>query len=403
MPNFSVPQIALYPSSTPKALYTQPTEDHLILHLGAVELLIETITGEDPFLDSDDALVKTGPFPQIPDLVTRSTNQTAAQHVLGQLVERVTELATFQHRVHTYCVLLSSGGTHARLIRWDRAGLILTRSFALSTHSSHLCTFFARYFNSTPELRGYDTTAQRATKEERKLLKNALVHALLNGPVSRSGPVDALGLANAPLSERIAKAQSLLPRYFDPACVFNVTSSNAPFILSVPHVRPRTRGSRETAGWWSLLLTTKQMIFMKETWRYDPLDELRERDLRNHLDEPQAARELAALYRPPLGLPEGLMAMQSMFAMDVYEDYLMVQHRRAQRVQSIPHNAWVRFRPHRWNTDPKKMAHAPLRVLLQETYRPLEHITGTYDLFAGTTEVVNGVCLVRVSRRGGAD
>ncbi|KAI0281640.1 hypothetical protein BGY98DRAFT_907096, partial [Russula aff. rugulosa BPL654] len=74
---------------------------------------------------------------------------------LGQITAHATSILSAQYRTHTYMVLVV--GDHARLIRWDRGGAVVTKKFKWY-EEPFLYDFFMRYDTADPETRGRDST-----------------------------------------------------------------------------------------------------------------------------------------------------------------------------------------------------------------------------------------------------
>ncbi|GBE89665.1 hypothetical protein SCP_1603290 [Sparassis crispa] len=77
-----------------------------------------------------------------------------------------------QHRSFYFSVALS--GSRARLIRWDRAGMIVSESVDLHHDAQPICEFLWRYAHASQSQRGHDPTVQPATKEEEKLFRESI-------------------------------------------------------------------------------------------------------------------------------------------------------------------------------------------------------------------------------------
>ncbi|THU98085.1 hypothetical protein K435DRAFT_721142 [Dendrothele bispora CBS 962.96] len=75
----------------------------------------------------------------------------------------------FQHRNHFFTVFIR--GVTARLIRWDRAGAIVTEEFDYG-QEPYLADFYWRFTHATAKARGHDTTVRRLseTGEDRDLV-----------------------------------------------------------------------------------------------------------------------------------------------------------------------------------------------------------------------------------------
>ncbi|THU98063.1 hypothetical protein K435DRAFT_753266 [Dendrothele bispora CBS 962.96] len=85
----------------------------------------------------------------------KTTNST---NIRGQLAAYAVAPLMFQHRNHFFTVFIR--GSTARLIRWDRAGAIVTEEFNYG-QESYLADFYWRFTHATAKARGHDTTVRR--------------------------------------------------------------------------------------------------------------------------------------------------------------------------------------------------------------------------------------------------
>jgi hypothetical protein len=93
---------------------------------------------------------------------TDSVYSPASPDNLGQITAYATAILSSQYRTHTFSVLIM--GDYARLIRWDRGGIVFTSSIPF-LESRHLLDFFILYNEADREVRGHDPTVKPATKE----------------------------------------------------------------------------------------------------------------------------------------------------------------------------------------------------------------------------------------------
>lgn len=82
----------------------------------------------------------------------------------AQLIKYVAELFRRQHRLFVYAIIIVRDSV--RLTRWDRTGVLYTKSFSLVDSSDILLRFLYCFARSTPEGRGYDPTAVLASDME---------------------------------------------------------------------------------------------------------------------------------------------------------------------------------------------------------------------------------------------
>ena len=92
------------------------------------------------------------------DLATHTfvNDSKGAQRVLGQMCAYAAAQLGMAFRTHCFSVFIT--GNTARLIRWDRAGAVVSKSFNYIKESG-LAEFFKRYDLLPQALRGWDQTA----------------------------------------------------------------------------------------------------------------------------------------------------------------------------------------------------------------------------------------------------
>ncbi|GJJ09164.1 hypothetical protein Clacol_003386 [Clathrus columnatus] len=85
----------------------------------------------------------------------------AGRETLGQTTVYAAAHQASQFRTHAFSVLVFP--THARLLRWDRSGVIVTK--ALPIISEEFVEFFQLYDEATPSMRGIDTSVSIPSPE----------------------------------------------------------------------------------------------------------------------------------------------------------------------------------------------------------------------------------------------
>ena len=83
---------------------------------------------------------------------------------LGQMAEYVSKIFRRQHRTHLFSLFIFRG--QARVIRWDRAGAIVSTVIDFEEKPSLLHEVIWRYAHMSQAQRGFDPTAALATKDE---------------------------------------------------------------------------------------------------------------------------------------------------------------------------------------------------------------------------------------------
>ncbi|EED83805.1 predicted protein [Postia placenta Mad-698-R] len=91
----------------------------------------------------------------------------------GQLADYAARILQRQHLLFFFMIAITRN--EARLMRWDRAGAIVTQPLDLRDpdQADKLLTFLYRLSRAKPEQRGCDRTVQRATKKEIDLMREA--------------------------------------------------------------------------------------------------------------------------------------------------------------------------------------------------------------------------------------
>ncbi|KAH9889423.1 hypothetical protein C8Q73DRAFT_158328 [Cubamyces lactineus] len=79
--------------------------------------------------------------------------------ILGQIMTYSILVFDNQHRTHHYTLMIL--GDSARIIRWDRSGVVATKKFNYVKNPLMLARFLWRFARMTPAERGHDTTAVR--------------------------------------------------------------------------------------------------------------------------------------------------------------------------------------------------------------------------------------------------
>ncbi|KAJ8508114.1 hypothetical protein ONZ45_g9571 [Pleurotus djamor] len=163
----------------------------------------------------------------------------------GQLVSYLVEIAARQHRTHIFALFVFH--PYARLIRWDRSGIIASQRFDYVQDCSPLVDFFWRYSQLTSAQRGYDPTVKLANKAETKH-----AHKYLAEWAPRDG-----------VHRDVYKVQ--VPS----------GSGYRSFLVWGALAEPASPLGRGTKGWPALEVTSgpkgprlsKKPVFLKEQWR----------------------------------------------------------------------------------------------------------------------------------------
>ena len=171
------PDICVYPKDDP--------QDGCKTDFSKMAFFIEFKSDKsyDPFVDKGEMVDDDFPFEK---------SSIESQHNRGQLASYAAALAGTQFRVHTFCVLVCAG--HARFIRWDRSGAIVTELFDCAKNPQFFAEFFWRFDRLNPEEKGHDTSVSPVPENvPQDILKNLRERISAAEPIleeSRDSPAE---------------------------------------------------------------------------------------------------------------------------------------------------------------------------------------------------------------------
>ena len=217
------PDCAVFPSGSPVENYDA----------SRVEFLVEckTVLSHDPFLQD--------PMPQSESARANPfmSDGPAARHVAGQITGYATQMLSAQYRTHAFTILVFK--EFSRLIRWDRAGAIVT---APINHDDDpfLYDFLIRYDNASLETRGHDATVARLTEDNNKELMECARSVL-----------------------ELAETETLLSISIPDS---SQTASRS-FIVHAPYAQADIPAGRWTRTEIAYDVQRKQRVLLKDSWR----------------------------------------------------------------------------------------------------------------------------------------
>ncbi|GBE84586.1 hypothetical protein BKA93DRAFT_428387 [Sparassis latifolia] len=203
-----------------------------------------------------------------------------AKHDLGQNIAYAVDAFARQFRTSYFSVSLS--GTLARLIRWDRGGIMVSESFDLHKKPQALCEFLWRYAHASGAERGYDCTVEHATEEEEALFEKCITgHVQLQLDLEDIGQL--VGKEKKAAEKKLAAG---VEEHFQPGTVAAVTtfdenSNKHRVLVSRPIVWPLSLASRATREYWAVAADGDcgKVVYLKDTWRYTGDGLLKEGDV----------------------------------------------------------------------------------------------------------------------------
>lgn len=161
--------------------------------------------------------------------------------VVGQITAYATQILSSQYRTHAFTVLICHN--LARLIRWDRAGAIVTEPIYYND-DSYLHDFLTRYNDALPNIRGHDSTVT---------------------PISNSIRPDLFQRAQSVVHELAKEDYLLLLAIPGPDSDGRPTSRS--FAVSQPRVEPEIPTGRWTRTSIAYDVERNQRVFLKDSWR----------------------------------------------------------------------------------------------------------------------------------------
>ena len=207
-----------------------PCEEIREYDASRVEFLVECkmSSSDDPFLSDlkpQSESTRENPF---------MSTGTDACNTAGQITAYTTQMLGAQYRTHTFTILVFKD--FSRLIRWDRAGAIVTAPIC---HKSdpYLSDFLIRYNEASPKTRGHDITVTPATQEE----------------VQCAQSVSELAGAKTLLSISIPDSSQ--------------SPESSRFIVCAPRAREQIPAGRWTRTSIAYDVRRKRRVLLKDSWR----------------------------------------------------------------------------------------------------------------------------------------
>jgi hypothetical protein len=185
----------------------------------------------DPFTDVPPAS-QSPPPPDSEEFNPFACLEGRKREYLGQLTAYATSILGAQYRTHVFMVLIFS--KNARLIRWDRAGAVVTEIIPFDD-APYLLDFLIRYNNADAVVRGHDTTV---------------------------GPPDPNDITSAKaIVPELTNAKSFL--------LVTIEYEQTPhrYIICSPEPRPDIPVGRWTRSSFAYDIQNRRRVLLKDSWR----------------------------------------------------------------------------------------------------------------------------------------
>ncbi|RDX44318.1 hypothetical protein OH76DRAFT_1102210 [Lentinus brumalis] len=203
----------------------------------------------------------------------RKAEDEDAFAVLGQNIAYAAEIMRRQHRTCCFSVLVC--GLSARLIRWDRAGAIVTEVFSLHRRAEFLCRFLWLFSRITETERGYDLTVQPASDADERMFKRVIRRYMETQKRADQKINEAVQAHYMP--GHVASV------YFPYSSSTNLPSPQRRLLISRPVLTPLSATGRSTRLYWAVDSQTENVILLKDTWRRFEPGEIQEGSIMRNL------------------------------------------------------------------------------------------------------------------------
>ncbi|OBZ73859.1 hypothetical protein A0H81_06310 [Grifola frondosa] len=205
--------------------------------------------GDDAFNDSEQ-----GPF---------EVESSHAAQVRGQLISYAEMAMNRQHRTHLYSAFVMH--KFARLIRWDRAGAVVSEKFDYRENPEILGEFFWRFSHMTDEAQGYDPTAQLLSPRMKLFrLMDTMAEKALPEPFDYIRQQFKDSLKEDSLKEDADKVD--WPRY--KLAVEDKEKGTRYFLVGRCHGQSPDLVGRGTRTYVAIDVETETFVHLKDQWRY---------------------------------------------------------------------------------------------------------------------------------------
>ncbi|KAH9932213.1 uncharacterized protein B0H18DRAFT_952364 [Fomitopsis serialis] len=194
----------------------------------------------------------------------------------------VAKLLGRQHRVHCFTMYVFKG--QARVVRWDRAGAIVSTPIDFEKDPSLLHRVIWRYACMTEAQRGFDPTVRRATEEEVKKMRDC--HTRNDwADKSRKAALDQDGwpayTITMPVGDRVDQTdlERLAPMVpCEDDSVNKEAYANRPveFVVGKRYFASNSPTGRGTKCYIAYEVARDRLVFLKDYWRADTDSSLQE-------------------------------------------------------------------------------------------------------------------------------
>lgn len=193
-------------------------------------------------------------FSQQSDFTTLEKNNGQSASTRGQLISYAAAVMSRQHR--SFMFSISICGHFARLYRWDRSGCTVSSLVDLHEHPEILAYFLWCYSKLSAAERGFDPTVELPTRQEAKLLRDAITEFAED--CKKKGRRNVIAL------QKPSKSEYPWPAFKVKVKVGGVIRN---MIIGRPFWDADSPCGRATRAYLAYDLTDKRLVFLKDSWR----------------------------------------------------------------------------------------------------------------------------------------
>ncbi|KAL4242394.1 hypothetical protein ABKN59_011895 [Abortiporus biennis] len=201
--------------------------------------------------DADDAFNHTFAESDVVKSLLEKPSENA-QKSLGQIVSYASSQLARQHRHFLFSIWIFN--TYARIIRWDRAGAIVTKPIYYRDDPAHFVDLFQRFDQMDDKQLGLDTSVTLATDDEEKKLLDAVEKHKESVEENKSLPIPNVDLT---LDKSFASYKISVPVKNKPDCHY---------IVKRPFQAPSSLWGRRTRAYVAYGITEECLVFLKDYW-----------------------------------------------------------------------------------------------------------------------------------------
>ncbi|TFY51767.1 hypothetical protein EVJ58_g10393 [Rhodofomes roseus] len=194
---------------------------------------------------------------------------TGGAQTMEQMAHDISEILRQQFLLHFFTIFICLD--HIWLLRWDRAGLVVSEPFNFAEEPQHLYTFFYRFASMDDVQRGRDPTVVPASEAEVKVMRSidqfdsAWHKTQYTATMTAGWPIYKVlipeedVISTAELSEgRKDRADSELSE-----------GRERGFLVGKPYFMSDSPTGRGTRGYIAYDVAEHRLVFLKEYWRLD--------------------------------------------------------------------------------------------------------------------------------------